>query len=198
LDRSRLTVRIIDSFVDGSGAGKVLLLSAFEVAHDAGTPEMNSGSLHRFLAEAVWYPWALLPSDTLNWHGIDDRRALATLTVHGTQVSLEFRFAEGGEVEAIYSPGRWGRFDGAYAKIPWEGHFSGHHRRNGLLVPLYGEVGWYRDHTPRARLERADQEHGWSLARRIAAERRGRCWYELFSHRPEIKCPGPMPLSSFR
>jgi hypothetical protein len=142
-----LTLRVIDSLVGGTGAGKVLWLSAFEVASDAGTPEINSGSLHRFLAEAVWYPWALVPSERLTWQGIDERRALATLTVHGTTVALEFRFGESGEVESIYSPGRWGSFDGGYAKVPWEGHFSSYVRRDQVLVPLYGEVGWYRGDT---------------------------------------------------
>src|SRR5688572_7450692 len=42
------------------GSGHVGLLSAFAVSAAAATPEMNSGSLHRYLAEAVWYPTALL------------------------------------------------------------------------------------------------------------------------------------------
>ena len=49
-------VRVRDSLIEGRGAGLVSFLSAFTVGGDAGTPEMNSGSLHRFLAEAVWYP----------------------------------------------------------------------------------------------------------------------------------------------
>ncbi len=54
-------LRVLDALSDGRGSGQVLLLSAFDVGHDGGTPEMNAGSLHRFLAEAVWYPWALRP-----------------------------------------------------------------------------------------------------------------------------------------
>ncbi|WP_425532220.1 DUF6920 family protein [Aromatoleum anaerobium] len=46
----------------GVGSGQAQLLSAVTVASDRDKPELNSGSLHRYLAEAVWYPTALLPS----------------------------------------------------------------------------------------------------------------------------------------
>ena len=31
--------------------------------------------------------------------------------------------------------------------MPWEGHFDNYHRKDGMYVPLYGEVGWYSDET---------------------------------------------------
>jgi hypothetical protein len=138
-------VRVLDSLFAGGGRGEVVLQSAIGVAQDSGTPELTSGALHRFLAEAVWYPWALLPSLHLHWTGIDAHRALATLTAHGTAVSLEFSFSDRGEVTRIYTPGRWGSFDGGYARLAWEGHFSDYQYRDGVLIPLQGEVGWIRD-----------------------------------------------------
>jgi hypothetical protein len=106
---------------------------------------MNSGSLHRYLAEAVWYPTALLPGPKLKWTEIDATRALATLTDHGVTVSLEFRFAGTGEVTGIYTPGRWGTFPGGYRQVPWEGHFRDYRERDGIVVPAEGDVGWYID-----------------------------------------------------
>jgi len=140
-----LHLRVVDSLVDGRGSGLVILQSVLQVAEDAGTPEIDSGALHRFLAEAVWYPWALMPSEALQWTAIDDQRALATLTCGKTTVSLEFRFQEDGTVAGIYTPARWGRFSGRYAQVPWEGRFSDYTRLNGVLVPSRGEVGWYRN-----------------------------------------------------
>jgi hypothetical protein len=134
-----------DAFIAGEGSGHVSLWSAFPVSAAAGTPEMNAGSLHRFLAEAVWYPAALLPSPKLRWDAIDAHRALATLTEHGVSVSLEFRFAESGEVTGIYTPARWGTFGGGYEQRPWEGHFRRYERRDGIWVPGEGDVGWYVD-----------------------------------------------------
>lgn len=140
-------VRVLDSYSDGVGSGRVSLLSAIPVASEAGTPELNSSALHRYLAEAVWYPTALLPQAGVEWTPIDHDAALATLTDHDTTVSLEFRFNEVGEVAGIYSPGRFGRFDGEYTRAPWEGHFRDYEVREGMRIPLYGEVGWYDDGT---------------------------------------------------
>jgi hypothetical protein len=138
-----LHVGVRDGFIERHGFGEVCLLSAFTVSSDAGSPQIDSGSLHRFLAEAVWYPTALLPSSKLQWSGIDATRALATLTEHGVSVSLEFRFAETGEVTGIYAPARWAKFSGSYEQRPWEGHFRNYEQRAGMWVPREGEVGWY-------------------------------------------------------
>ncbi|MHB1085886.1 MAG: DUF6544 family protein [Thiobacillus sp.] len=140
-------VRVLDSYIAGVGAGRVGILSAFAVASEAGTPELNSGALHRYLAEGVWYPTSLLPQSGVIWSSIDDRSAKATLTNSGITVSLEFRFNDLGEVVAIYSPGRFGRFDGTYKQVPWEGHFRDYQVRAGMRVPNYGEVGWYEGKT---------------------------------------------------
>lgn len=138
-------VRVVDSYIAGAGAGRVSLLSAVVVASESISPELNSGELHRYLAEAVWYPTALLPQSGVLWRPIDDHTAMATLTANGMSVSLEFRFSESGEVAGIYSPGRFRRLDGAYKKVPWEGHFKDYRIQAGMRVPMYGEVGWYDD-----------------------------------------------------
>ena len=140
-----LHVRVRDALIAGHGSGQVSLLSAFTVAAAGGNLEMNSGALHRYLAEAVWYPTALLPSANLRWQSIDDRTALATLTADGVTVSLEFRFSAADEVVGIYTPARWGTFDGGYRQMPWEGHFRNYANRDGMRVPTEGEVGWYVD-----------------------------------------------------
>jgi hypothetical protein len=138
-----LHVRVRDALVDGTGSGHVSLLSAFTVSAAAGGLEMNSGSLHRYLAEAVWYPTALLPSSQLRWTPVDATRALAMLTNDRVSVSLEFRFADSGEITGIYTPARWGAFPGGYRQVPWDGHFRDYRERDGVLVPTQGEVGWY-------------------------------------------------------
>lgn len=138
-------VRVLDSYIAGVGGGRVSLLSAFAIASETGAPELNSGALHRYLAEAVWYPTALLPQSGVVWSPIDNRAAIATLTDNGTSVSLEFRFNEVGEVTGIYSRGRFSRVDGGYKQVPWEGHFRDYQVRSGMRVPLYGEVGWYEN-----------------------------------------------------
>jgi hypothetical protein len=138
-----LNLQVRDAFAQAAGSGRVLLWSAIPAGASSGSAEMNAGSLHRFLAEAAWYPTALLPSPALRWRAIDDSRALATLTQGETTVSLEFRFNEADEISAIYTPARWGRFGRVFRQVPWEGHFGGYRRVQGVLVPGEGEVGWY-------------------------------------------------------
>lgn len=140
-----LHVGVLDSYVDGVGGGRVSFLSALPIAAASPAPELDSGALHRYLAEAVWFPSALLPESGVVWRAIDERSATATLEHGGTAVSLEFRFNDVGEVTGIYTPGRFGRFGGAYRQAGWEGHFSGYTLRAGMRVPRYGEVGWYDD-----------------------------------------------------
>jgi hypothetical protein len=84
-------VGVLDAYVAGVGSGRVNFLSAIVVAADASANELNSGTLLRYLAEAVWYPTALLPESGIIWTAINDDAALATLTDGEISVSLEFR-----------------------------------------------------------------------------------------------------------
>jgi hypothetical protein len=136
-------VRVLDSYAAGAGAVRVSVMSALAVASESGAPELNAGALHRYLAEAVWYPSALLPAAGVRWEPLSERSALATIEDRGTRVSLEFRFNDADEVVAIYTPGRWGRFDGGYRQVAWEGHFKDYRVVDGVRVPAYGEVGWF-------------------------------------------------------
>lgn len=138
-----LHLRIRDAYFHGSGSGQISLLSAFTIGSDDARPELNAGALHRYLAEAVWYPTALLPSSALHWDSIGPNKARATLTDSGVTVSLEFWFNEAGEVTGIYAPDRWSTFAGNYRQRPWEGHFRNYQEQDGMLVPKEGEVGWY-------------------------------------------------------
>lgn len=136
---------VTDSLIDGQGSGLVSLQSAFPLTRAGPSPEMDSGSLHRFLAEAVWYPTALLPSASLQWAPLAPDRSLATLTIGEIRVQLEFRFGSTGEVSGIHATGRWGRFRGGYALVPWEGRFGDYERHDGVLIPTQGSVGWIVD-----------------------------------------------------
>lgn len=138
-----LHVRVRDAYVAGQGSGQVSLLSAITISEEHGGGELSSGELYRYLAEAVWYPTALLPRDGLHWTPIDSNRALATLTESGSTVSIEFRFADNGEVTAIYTPARNRRVDGQYRPTPWEGHVRNYTQQGGMRIPAEAEVGWY-------------------------------------------------------
>ncbi|ACV25527.1 DUF6920 family protein [Kangiella koreensis] len=140
-----LWISIQDRYLDRVGSGHIKLWSIIPVANDGGHMEINSGELHRYLAEGVWYPTALLPESGVTWKAIDGGKALASITIDNITVALEFTFNERGEVVAVYTDGRYGRFGEGYQQKPWEGHFKDYHEVNGMKVPRYGEVGWWVD-----------------------------------------------------
>ena len=135
-------LHVADSLEAGRGCGEVRW-AGLRVSRISGAPELDSGELHRFLAEAPFYPWALFPRPGLAWTAVDERRAVATLQVFEREVALEFRFDSSGLVKSVFTPARWGRFDGHFAQQPWEGNFSDYRQIAGVLLPTAAEVGWY-------------------------------------------------------
>ncbi|EAT13961.1 hypothetical protein HF888_10995 [Bermanella marisrubri] len=142
-----LHVNVVDSFANNEGEAEINLMSAIPFGGDSNSKELTSGALHRYLAEAVWYPTALVPnpeaSYQLSWQAMDERSALATLSVNDVTVSLEFHFNEQHQVERIYTPERFAKTETGYMLRPWEGSFSDYQEVEGLRVPSKGQVGWY-------------------------------------------------------
>ena len=75
-----LPVRVHDAYAAGEGSLHASLLGLYAVVDMRGTGDVAEGELMRFLAEAAWYPTALLPSQGVHWEAVDDRSAYATLT----------------------------------------------------------------------------------------------------------------------
>jgi len=141
-------VRVRDSYVAGAGGMRAELAGLLPVMEAAATPELASGALQRYLAEAMWFPTALLPSQGVRWAAIDERRALATLGDGLNAVSLEFRFAASGELWSVHAPARLRESGGAYLPTPWEGRVLTTDERHGLRIPVEVEVLWHIDGRP--------------------------------------------------
>lgn len=139
---SLMNVRVRDAYFDGSGSmlGKIFGLFAVVDARD--DAKLDAGALQRYLAESVWQPTALLPGENVQWTVIDDKKSLATLTDGETTVSLEFSFNETGEITEVFSPARFREMNGAYKPFPWAGRFWNYRERNGMMIPVAGEVEW--------------------------------------------------------
>ena len=138
-----MSVRVRDGYSDGKGLMLAKIFGLFTVANaDSNDEHLASSALMRFLAESAWLPTALLPNENLKWSSIDDNRALATLIDAGVTVSLEFEFNETGEIIGIFSPERFREYQGEYKPFPWAGRFWDYQERNGLRIPMQGEVEW--------------------------------------------------------
>jgi hypothetical protein len=137
-----------DAYVAGEGFLEAALFGLITVAEAGGTPEMSHGELMRFLAEAVWYPTALLPGQGIRWEAIDDSSARATIRDGSTQVSLAFRFDGDGLISTVYAAERFRAVGDDYVSTPWQGSFRGYEKRSGMRIPLEGEVAWLRPDGP--------------------------------------------------
>ena len=128
-----------DTYLFGEGSLHASLLGLFTVAKMSGAPENNQGELLRFFAEALWYPTALLPSQGVRWEAIDDNAARATLTDGATTASAVFQFNAEGTIATFRADAR---YRDQLTAMPWGGRFWDYAVRDGMLIPLEGEVGW--------------------------------------------------------
>ncbi len=144
-----MAVRVHDAYVAGEGILCAALLGLFPVADLRGTPEVAEGELMRFLAEAAWYPTALLPGMGVRWQEVDARSARATLADGPTSVTLLFSFGPDGLIETVRAAARGRTLGGRVVPTPWQGRFWNYERRGGMLVPLEGEVAWLPPEGPK-------------------------------------------------
>lgn len=138
-----IRVRVHDAYIAGEGILCASLLGLISMADINGTGDIAEGELMRFLAEAAWYPTALLPSQGISWESLDDVSAKATLTDGALSVTLSFTFDSRGLIEKIEAQAR-GRMVGTMV-IPtsWQCRVWNYERRVGMFVPLDGEVAWF-------------------------------------------------------
>jgi hypothetical protein len=136
-----LPVRVHDAYIAGTGLLEASLAGVYRVVDMQPSAELDQGELMRYLAEAAWYPTALLPGQGIQWEAMDDHAARATLVDGATSVSLVFRFGGDSLIETV-SAVRGRTVGKDIVMTPWEGRWSHYQRRHGMLVPTEGEVAW--------------------------------------------------------
>ena len=144
-----LTARVHDAYIAGEGVLHATLFGLVSLANLRGTPEIAKGELMRFLAEAAWYPTALLPSQGVQWKTIDDFSANATLKDGETTLTLLFRFDENGLIESVHAEARGRTVAATAIPTPWEVRWNNYVRRDGMCIPTEGEVAWLLPEGPK-------------------------------------------------
>jgi hypothetical protein len=112
------------------------------VADLRGEGELADGELMRYLAEASWYPTALLPGPGISWEAVDERSAIATLTDGDTDITMQFAFDDQGLIETVRAEARGRTVGDEIVPTPWQGRFWNYEQRDGMLVPIDAEVAW--------------------------------------------------------
>jgi hypothetical protein len=135
-----LSVRVVDAYQNGSGSLRARLMGILPVASASG-PATDEGELMRYLAEAIWYPTALVPGEGLSWQPLDEHSALAVLRDKGREVSARFCFNEQGMVFRIDGD-RFRTERGGCRKRPWSAYCGAYEVRGGFRIPMEARVVW--------------------------------------------------------
>lgn len=144
-----VTARVHDAYVAGEGILHAAVLGLIPVADMRGTRAVAEGELMRFFAEAAWYPTALLPSQGVQWDAVDDRSARGTLVDGPISLDMLFTFNEEDLIDTVRSEARGRTVGDRIIPTPWQGRFWNYQRREGMRVPLDGEVAWLLPEGPK-------------------------------------------------
>jgi len=131
-----------DQYYQGKGNMLIKMQSLFPIANSTG-PEINQGSLVRYLAEIVWIPSATL-HDYITWEAINSSSAKATMSYEGVTASGFFTFNEAGDPISFIAD-RYGDFNGELLMKPWQINMDAHKELGGYRIPTKGEVTWKLD-----------------------------------------------------
>jgi hypothetical protein len=144
-----LKARVHDAYVEGEGILHATLLGFLTLVNMRGTRTVAEGELMRFFAETAWYPTALLPSQGVQWTAVDDSSARAALKDGDISLTLLFRFDEAGLIASVRAEARGRTVGREVIPTPWEGRWRDYELRDGMRVPLEGEVAWILPEGPK-------------------------------------------------
>src|SRR6056297_2394708 len=100
MEAKQLFVTAQPGFVwDAKGSMLIKLMSIANVV-DAKGPEIDQGTLLRYLAETAWFPTAAL-SEYIEWRPINEKSAMAKMEYGGIGAEGIFEFNEKGQVVAF-------------------------------------------------------------------------------------------------
>ena len=118
----------------------VKVLGVFSIVDEEG-PEMDQGSLLRWLNETMWFPsvWA---TDVISWEAVDDAVAIASVTADGLTVSAELRFDEQGRL-INFTADRFRDTDDGAVLTKWATPLRAHARFNHIELPSEGGGVWH-------------------------------------------------------
>ena len=132
--------RARDAFEDGHGSMRVRLLGVFTVVDETG-PEMDQGSLMRWLNETMWFP-AVWATDTITWTPIDDQRARGSVTVGDLTATAEFHFDDRGRLVDFVAE-RHRDTDDGFIMTRWSTPITDHADFHGIELPASGSAVWH-------------------------------------------------------
>ena len=132
-----------DRLHHGRGNMLVKLESLFNIA-DASGAEIDQGASLRWLAEAVWFPYAFT-GDPIRWEPVSGEAARATLVQEGAPVIATIEFDAEGRMAVIRGERYRDVGGGKPVLTPWVGRCGGYREFGRFRAPAHVEVAWVVD-----------------------------------------------------
>lgn len=128
-----------DRYENGQGNMLIKILSLLPMLNSNG-PEIDQGSMLRYLGEIVWFPTAAL-SEYISWEEIDANTAKATMTYGGVTASGLFHFNEAGDMVSFEAQRYYDRKGGTTLE-KWLIEAKAYQEWNGIRMPVAFDVTW--------------------------------------------------------
>jgi len=135
-----ISVKARDMFYSGRGNMLIKLLGLITVGDEAG-PELDQGTLVRYLSELIWFPSAAL-CDYIRWEPIDINSAKATIDFQGVTGSAVFYFNEKGEITNVVAD-RYMDDNGEWVLRKWSTPILEYMETDGIRIPSKGAAVWH-------------------------------------------------------
>lgn len=140
-----IPVHARDKYLHGHGNMLIKALYAIPIADNSG-PEIDQGTLMRFLAEMIWFPTAAL-SKYIRWEYLTETTARATIENGLTSVSGIFSFDLNGDI-AGFEGMRYRDVNHHYALQKWTVAVNSHRIFGGFRIADKSEVTWHQGGEP--------------------------------------------------
>jgi len=128
-----------DSHQDGHGHMYGKLAGLFTLFNSRG-PQIDQGTLLRYLGEMVWFPTAFL-GENIRWQSVDGNTAQVELTDGSQTVSARMSFDVTGR-PTNFNARRYREQNGAYELHSWSVPMTDFEEHLGLTIPVRGMVTW--------------------------------------------------------
>ncbi len=129
----------INRFVNGEGKMSIKLFGIIPVVNAKNNQKIDQATLQRYLAEIVWFPWAL--HSGISWEPINDRSAKARLCFKPTNEAGVFYFDETGSFECFETM----RYKDSKKDSPlkkWTVTALKTEKGNGINIPVELKADW--------------------------------------------------------
>lgn len=127
----------IDSYLNNQGSLKVFLLNLFKVVDSKGRT-MDEGELQRWMAESVWFPTNLLPSEMVKWKAVDAHSAKLSFSYKEISFHFMVTFNTIGEITSMQTE----RYMTDKKRETWLCKMSNYKETNSIRIPFSAEVLW--------------------------------------------------------